>query len=71
MPDPEKKLASGLNGWLWKDGAYPKGTHDAVEGWLAPGNAFAHDKPEKSQYRHQEIAKTLADVRSFIGTYGV
>lgn len=71
MPDPDRALASSLNTWLWKDGAYPKGTHDAVEGWIAPGNAYAHDKPEKDHYKHREIAKTITDIRGFLGQHGV
>lgn len=71
MPDAERALASALNVWLWKNGVYPKGTHDAVEGWIAPGNAYAHDKPEKTQYGHREIAKTIQDIRGFLGQHGV
>jgi len=69
MPTVEKAKASAVNQWLWRTAqVYPKGTHDAVEGWLAIGNAFAHNSPEQSQYGARDIAKALADVQSFLGT---
>jgi len=68
MPNVDKEKTSVVNNWLWKNGVYPKGSHDAVEGWLAPGNAFAHNLPEKDAYTHRHISKALEDVRSFLGT---
>lgn len=67
MPDVDKAKAAMVNDWLWKNNVYHKGTHDAVSSWLAPGNAFAHDLPEKDQYTSRNIAKALADVQSFMG----
>lgn len=68
MADVDKAKVAVVNDWLWKNNLYPKATHDAVQGWLAPGNAFAHDLPEKDQYTHRDIAKALQDVQSFLGT---
>ena len=69
MPDVDKTKVSVVNHWLWKDRQlYPKATHDAIEGWLAPGNAFAHDLHEKDKYTHRDIAKALADVQAFLGS---
>jgi hypothetical protein len=64
MPDTHKATATVMNTWLWKQGVYHKQTHDAVEGWIAPGNAFAHDSPEKDKYTHRDLARTLQDVQS-------
>lgn len=68
MPEVDKEKVSVVNDWLWKNGIYPKGTHDAVAGWLAPGNAFAHNLPEKDTYTHRHVSKALDDVQSFLGT---
>jgi len=68
MQDVDKAKAAVVNDWLWKNSIYPKGTHDAVSGWLAPGNAFAHDLPEKEQYTSRDVAKALSDAQSFLGT---
>jgi hypothetical protein len=68
MVEVDKATASGVNVWLWKDRAwYPKASHNAVEGWLAIGNAFAHPSEETKLYTHQQVAKAIEDVRSFLG----
>lgn len=38
-------------------------TYDQVEGWLALGNAFAHNLPEKANYTHRDVAKAISDVQ--------
>lgn len=68
MPDVDESKVSVVNDWLWKQSVYHKQSHDAVEGWLAPGNAFAHNLPEKDKYTHRDLAKTLQDVRGFLGS---
>jgi hypothetical protein len=68
MPGVETAKVSVVNDWLWKNSVYHKQSHDSVEGWLAPGNAFAHSLPEREKYTHRDIATTLRDVRSFVGT---
>jgi hypothetical protein len=69
MANVDKSKASVVNDWLWKQAlAYPKGAHDQVEAWLAPGNAFAHNLPEKDYYTHRDLVKALQDVRGFLAT---
>lgn len=72
MPAVDTAKASAINDWLWKDRQlYAQATNRQVQSWLDPGNAFAHDKPEKSQYDAAHIAKTLEDVRSFLGLHSL
>jgi hypothetical protein len=39
-----------------------------VEGWLAIGNAFAHNLPEKEQSSAGDSRKAQVDVGSLLGT---
>jgi hypothetical protein len=72
MPGVDDATASAVNIWLWKaQQTYPAGTHRAVEGWLAIGNAFVHKTPEAQQYTHAQIAKAIADVQGLLGSHGL
>jgi hypothetical protein len=72
MTDVDGTTASAVNNWLWKDGkTYPAGTHRAVEGWLAIGNAFVHQTSEAGSYTPSQIAKAIEDVQGFLGTHGL
>lgn len=66
MLDVDKAKAQVVNDWLWKKGVYPKGDHDTIEGWLALGNAFAHDTPDKRGYTHSHVAKAIDDSQVFV-----
>jgi hypothetical protein len=67
MPTAVTDKASVVNAWLWKQSAYPKMTHDHVEGWLAVGNAFAHNLPEKDQYGPRQVSHAIQAVGNFLG----
>jgi len=69
MPGAENAKASALNQWLWKEGnGYPRATFEAVEGWLAIGNDFAHNTADASKYTQRDVARAIGDVQSFLGT---
>jgi hypothetical protein len=71
MPDVETAMAGAVNDWLLNNQVYTKQTHRLVQTCLDPGNAFAHNLPDKDQYKHQDVAKAIAEVRSFRGNHNL
>jgi hypothetical protein len=61
--------AAGLNNWLYNEAAvYPQATFHLVESVAAPGHSFLHD--ENPLYTAGDIARTIRDVRDFVGKWG-
>jgi hypothetical protein len=71
MPEADTKTASDINRWLRSNDVYPLQTMQAVDSYLAPGNAFAHASTEAASYTAPMIAVTIANIRSFLGNHGL
>lgn len=70
--DVDAKKASAINDWLRANrNFYTQATQRQVQSWLDPGNAYLHNPDEWTKYAPSDIARTLNEIRGFLGRYGL